>query len=484
MTVHRRPFFLFLACALLWLPSAALAQGIRGDVTLNWGWMQLQPFSQDSVLEGDVAGTGLQRQLEDGTVVTCVDGDYCRWYENNGQRQDIMPFTQDLRFAGWTGVQGLSFNGQMRSRLGSDELWPRTEQKFDLLTGYLSFNRSAYQIKAGRMYRASGLGYYNFDGASLVWRGLGWMWLEGYAGWSLARGVNAPRNGSLYQEADLLATDRRGYLFGGELGFRGGKVFSGSATYQRELRTDRLALYSERAAVNLRAVVRDWVLDGGAAYDFAFDQLNDARVRLTTPQVLGIRFAAQARHYTPFFDYWTIWSAFSPVGFDEGRLSGTWTSRSLPLLVEVGGAYREYEDTNAGSANTTVRKDGYRGFGRIYWSPAKWYVDARYRAEEGFGGSRYGGDLVIGRYLKAGSATYVAVRGTATETLYEFREGERYVTGGAVEGSYDIAEAHLTLDATLGFYQIEDKNRPVADTWTEGRASVGLRWRFNTGGTR
>ena len=484
MTVHRRPFLLFLAFAVASLPSVAQAQGIRGDVRLNWGWMQLQPFALNSVPEADVPGSGVQRQLADGTVVTCVAGDSCRWYEDNGESQDIMPFTQDLRFAGWTGVQGLSFHGQMRTRLGSDDLWPRTAQKFDLLTGYLSYNRSAFQIKAGRMYRASGLGYYNFDGASAVWRGLGWMWVEGYAGWSLARGVNAPRNGSLYQDADLLATDRRAYLFGGELGFRGGKVFSGSATYQRELRTDELALYSERAAVNLRGLVGAWAFDGGASYDFAYDQLNDARIRITTPQLLGIRFAAQARHYTPFFDYWTIWSAFSPVGFDEARLSGTWTSRNLPLLVELGGAYREYEDTNAGSSNSTIRKDGYRGFGRVYWSPDRWYVDARYRAEDGFGGSRYGGDLVVGRYFTLGSASYVALRGTATETLYEFREGERYVVGGAVEGSYDITKANLTLDASLGFYQIEDKNRPLADTWTEGRASVGLRWRFNTGGTR
>ena len=146
-------------------------------------------------------------------------------------------------------------------------------------------------------------------------------------------------------------------------------MFSGSATYQRELRTDRLALYSERAAVDLGALVGGWAFDGGASYDFAYDQLNDARIRITTPQVLGIKFAVQARHYTPFFDYWTIWSTFSPVGFDEARLSGTWTSRSLPLLVELGGAYREYEDTNAGPSNTTVRKDGYRGFGRVYWSP-------------------------------------------------------------------------------------------------------------------
>ena len=224
--------------------------------------------------------------------------------------------------------------------------------------------------------------------------------------------------------------------------------------------------------------------DGAAAYDFAYDNINDARLRITTPALLGIRFAAQGRHYTPFFDYWTIWSAFSPVGFNEGRLSGTWTSPDLPLLVELGGAYREYEDTEAGPANTTVRNDGWRGFGRVYWNPNRWYIDASYRAEDGFGGARYGGDVVFGRFMDARSVSYLAIRGTATETLSEFRAGERYLTGGAIEGAYDILKANLTLDASLGVYRIEDKNRARSDDWTEGRARVGLRWRFNTGGTR
>jgi hypothetical protein len=111
-------------------------------------------------------------------------------------------------------------------------------------------------------------------------------------------------------------------------------------------------------------------------------------------------------------------------------------------------------------------------------------VDGRYRIENGFGGARYGGDLAIGRYLDERSVSYVALRGTSTETLYEFRSGERYVTGGALEGAYDIPVANMTLNASIGAYRIEDKNRPLADTWTEGRARVGLTWRFNTGGTR
>jgi len=171
-----------LAGALLLVALALIYRG--GDAT---GWMQLRPYVVDSVPASVVSGSGLQRQREDGTTVTCIDGDYCRWYENSGTSRDITPFTQDLRLAGWTGVQGLSFHGQLRTRFGSDDAWPRTEQEIDLLTGYLSYNRSSYQIKAGRMYRSSGLGFYNFDGASLVWKGPGWLWVDAYGGWSLAR---------------------------------------------------------------------------------------------------------------------------------------------------------------------------------------------------------------------------------------------------------------------------------------------------------
>jgi len=150
----------------------------------------------------------------------------------------------------------------------------------------------------------------------------------------------------------------------------------------------------------------------------------------------------------------------------------------------VGGAYREYEDTETYAAASTVKTDGWRGFGRVSWNPDRWYFNGGYRIENGFGGARYGGDLAIGRYLDERGITYVALRGTSTETLYEFRSGERYVTGGAVEGAWDIPEADMTLNASIGAYRIEDKNRPQADAWTEGRATVGLRWRFNTGGTR
>jgi hypothetical protein len=481
MSVHRRPFLWITACCLLW-PGVLHSQGVRGEVSLNWGWMQLQPLVVNSLEESSVPGSGTLRQLDDGTSVTCIQGDVCRWYERSGETRDITPFTQDLSFAGWTGVQGLSFGGHLRTRLGSEELWPRTEQKLDLMSGYLKYSKSAFQITAGRLYRRSGLGYYNFDGASFLLRSLDWVWVDAYGGWSLAPGVNAPRNGELYREADLLATNRRGLLFGGEIGFRGGKIVSGSATYQREIRTDRAALYTERGAVSVRALVSGWVIDGSASYDFAFDEINDARLRVTAPSVEGIRLSGQARRYAPFFEYWTIWSAFSPVGFAEGQLSATWSSRDLPLLVELGGAYREYEEADAGPATTTVKDNGWRGFGRVYWNPGKWYVDGRYRVERGYGGSRYGGDLILGHRFDR--STYVALRGTSTEMLSEFRTGERYVTGGGVEGAYNIGKANLTVDGSVGLFHYEDKNRPRAENWTEGRVMLGLRWRFNAGGAR
>ena len=130
MKVHRRPCSWILLCALM-CPAGLGAQGVRGELSLNWGWLQLRPYAVDSVPASVVGGSGLQRQRDDGTTVTCIDGEFCRWYEVASESQDITPFSQDLRLAGWTGVQGLSFHGQLRTRFGSDDAWPRTEQEVD-----------------------------------------------------------------------------------------------------------------------------------------------------------------------------------------------------------------------------------------------------------------------------------------------------------------------------------------------------------------
>ena len=52
-------------------------------------------------------------------------------------------------------------------------------------------------------------------------------------------------------------------LLGARAGGRLGPV-SGSVAYQRDIRTDRLALYSERVAADARALLGPWMMRGAA----------------------------------------------------------------------------------------------------------------------------------------------------------------------------------------------------------------------------
>ncbi len=69
-------------------------------------------------------------------------------------------------------------------------------------------------------------------------------------------------------------------------------------------------------------------LDGELKYDLAARTTNLARVMLSAPLGGGLRGSVELRKYVPFFELWTIWGAFSPVGFQEatGRLD--WMSPS------------------------------------------------------------------------------------------------------------------------------------------------------------
>ena len=65
-----------------------------------------------------------------------------------------------------------------------------------------------------------------------------------------------------------------------------------------------------------------WVaVEGSATYDVAFDELNEALLRFILPLPSAVELSAEARRYSPFFELWTIWGAFSPTGFSEGRIS-------------------------------------------------------------------------------------------------------------------------------------------------------------------
>jgi hypothetical protein len=454
-------------------PEQLRAQGIRGTVTVDGSYLQMPTLVRDSLPESQVPGEGFVRQLSDGTIVNCAEGGFCRWYRS-GPIEDAWVTNQDLRFTAWGGVKGLSATVAIRGRAGTSEIWPRADQKFDALSAYLTYDTRDVRIRGGRIQLTNSLGYYNYDGAAVLWKTLPFLWVEGWAGWSLSPTIDQPRDGELMQEADVFAPDRRGLIFGAELGARWGRKLAGSVLYQREIRTDQLALYTERLAFDIGALFGRVSIDAKAKYDVAYADFNDARLTITTPIAAGFDFSVQGRRYLPFFELWTIWGAFSPVAFNEAKGAVRWSSPRLGLSLEAAGGYRKYEETAAGAEFVEIKDYGWTVSGRATWGNRGWYADAGYRAITGFGAVRYGGDLTFGKTF--GPRTYIGLRGTSTQNFGEFRVGEQFVNGGGIDGS--IALGDVAIIGSYGLYRITYENLPGNDDWTQNRAYIGLQWRF------
>ncbi|MEE8486801.1 MAG: hypothetical protein V3S56_01435, partial [Gemmatimonadota bacterium] len=69
-------------CTLFFVAFAGpvVGQGIRGEVRVSTGFLEARPLVRDSMPDAEVAGGGLRRRLDDGTIVTCTQGDFCRWF--------------------------------------------------------------------------------------------------------------------------------------------------------------------------------------------------------------------------------------------------------------------------------------------------------------------------------------------------------------------------------------------------------------------
>jgi hypothetical protein len=456
-------------------PGGLYAQGYTAEVSVLGSWVDLRGLVRDSLPEAEVAGEGLSRRLEDGTVVTCVPGEFCRWWPS-GPEESVALVTQDLRISAWPGLRGVAAHAHLRGRYGSDSFWPRADQEIEALYAYVSWERSDFRVRAGRQYRTNGLGYYNFDGASVLWRGWTPVRVDVYGGWSLARNLNAPRTGSLLEEADEFAPDDRGLVFGVDVTGRWRDVATGSFTYQREIRNDDLALYTERVAGAAGARWRWVTADVSADYDLAYGEFNEASIRAAAALPAGFEAGAQSRRWLPHFELWTIWGAFSPVGFDETRLWLGWRSSRLHLRLEGGGAWRDYEDADTGAEFVQLEEDGWRAFGRARWNASGWFVDLGYRAEEGSGAARYGGDLRAGRDF--GSGRWLAVHATSTQSFSEFRLGEQLTAGYGIDGAWPLGPFALT--GGWARYDLSYEDQPRIEDWTQNRAHLGVRYRLGT----
>jgi hypothetical protein len=456
------------------VPLSAGAQGVRGDFRVSASFLDYLTVVRRSLPESEVPGNGSSRVLPDGTVVTCIPGLDCYWYEA-GVVQSGNSIVQDLRLTVWPGARGISGRVDLRGRYGSDGFWPENDREFEVRNLYLDFERPVFRVRAGRQVRTAGLGAYSFDGAALLWRGLETFRVEGYAGRSLGRTVNQARTGSLLAETEELPPDDRSDLLGIEGRLRLGRDFSGSLLYQREIREDRASLTSERMALDARYTRPSLTAGFSAAFDVAYAHFNEARLEVTGRPSPTLSLTGTVRHYRPFFELWTIWGAFSPVGYNEIR-GAALVQAGRRWALDFEAAYRDYEETNAGAEFLPVIGDGWRGTAGASYAGGGWETRVSGTAYRGPGGYRGTLDLSGGREFPGGA--YAGLFASGTQIFAEFRIGENQMHGAGVEARVPVG--WVSLDGRAGLYRHSFEDRPGYDDYNQFRGRLGLTATFGT----
>lgn len=477
----RRYRALVRACALALVVlagSAALlhAQAGRVSGTTYLQAVDLRPLVEDSVPVAQAVGTGPYRQLADGRLVRCAEGDPFCYFRRSGGRVLGTPLVQDLRGTAWGVGEGISAQAHLRVRsaLGRrDLLWPRAGDEFDALEAWVQLDRERWRLRLGRQWTANGLGFYNFDGGTLALR-RGGARLEAFGGASLVAGLNESVVGGILGEIDDLPPDDRGWVLGGRLSTALGERGALSGTYQRVIRADRAALYSERVALDGSLRWLGSTIDAEWVHDLVGREVNDARLRIS--RALPARFGGtlEVRRHRPFFESWTIWGAFSPVAFDEARATLAWRDRLDRIAIDARAGWRQYDETSAGLSTPALRTDGWRAGIGAEWQPRAallWYGD--YDIDIGFGASR--SDATVGGRWMPDDDRFVGAAVTTLQNIYEFRVGTGRVLGVMVEGGTRVVrDARLVLDA--GVY-VHDQSRGAQGTdWSQRRVSARLEW--------
>lgn len=452
------------------------AQGIRITGTTWLQSIDLRPLRQDSVLASQTAGTGLVRRASDGQLVQCPDGmAYC-YFATSGARETTNPLLQDLSIAAWGLGEGISAHAHLRARTsvgGEPALWPRLDDHFDALEAYLQVDRRLGRARLGRLWATSGLGAYNFDGASLMLR-RGAHSVEAFGGRALVQGLNEPYTSAEIGAVDDLPPEDQGYLIGVRLRARPSDLSAISAVYQRVIFADRSSLYSERVALDGMTRLAGIALDGSVTYDVAGEVLNEARLRLARRLPAGFDGAIEGRRHRPFFELWTIWGAFAPIGFDEGRAELSWRTARERLQLTAHGGYRTYAEDHAGVNSLPLRSDGWRaGVEGTWLASEQLAASANYATDIGFGASRT--DVSGGVRWTPHERVTVGATVSGFQSIYEFRVGTGRVVGGMVNGA-----VRLTPDFRVAFDGGVYRHRLTHDApgtdWSQRRASVRLEW--------
>lgn len=473
--LHRVHASAWAALAALCVVAPAAAQSVRVSGATTMRYIELRPLVRDSVPAALTAGSGLLRQASDGRVVRCIpEEEYCLDVRP-GARASTVPVIHDLEASAWGLGEGVRVYAHVRARtgFGNEALWPRGNDAFDVLVAYAELERATLRVRLGRQWQVSGLGFYNFDGAAVALRPVDGLTIEAYGGRSLLRGLNETRSSGALASIEPLAPPSSGVLLGVHARFRQAARLALGAGYHVELRTDGGGRYGELAVADASVRLGGVSIDGGVEADVASAALNEARLRVRSAPLGRFVLTAEARRYRPYFELWTIWGAFSPVGFDEARGGAVWTPAAA-LLVRAEGSWRRYEPIDDYEGLAALRATGWGVEVAVGWRPAPaWQTDAAYRLEVAAGAARRDASAALTRRL--GDVATLSLHGVVFQRVYEFRLDESTVAGAGLEASVRLAErARVVASATA--YRHVGAGRTDALDWTQRRAMLRLEW--------
>jgi len=457
----------------LLLPCVASAQGLRVFGTTSVDHAQLRGLRVRTVPMSELPGEGFVREIEPGRFVQCDPGDStCSWYES-GEALDTTPLTQDLALSVWA-PGGLRTMVRVRWRedlSGSGLEWPRHDDRMDVLDAYGEWAPRWGWIRAGRQAERSGLGHHRFDGLAASVRS-GVFGAHGYGGVSLVRGLDEGLDGDALQGLDDLIPDERTWVVGGGLAARWTGGVSATADYRRRIRDDRLGLFSERIAADASARWRRWTLRGSLERDLSTQEWNELGAWLTTARWRGLQAETFFRHHHPFFELWTIWNAFSPVGYDEGGVTVRHRTPGGQGQTQASFRRRVYDETGTGLQFAPVRDDGWHASLATRWTWRGWDVQGRYAADIGNGQSRSDGSLRLGRRWDRVDA---GIRAHGFDYIREFRIAGSTVLGLGIDARWRIVPDTI-FSAGFTRYHHDEHASVGGVTWDQNRAYAQLSW--------
>jgi hypothetical protein len=471
---------LLLVASLVMIAGAGplAAQGVRVTGITTARYIEIRPLKPDSVPVTETVGEGNLRENLEGRIVRCIPGETICRFRSPGEPISTVPLTQDIIASGWGYGQGIRVYAHVRTRaaVGEDTgLWPRADDPFDALAAYAELDRGRYRVRLGRQWKTSGLGYYNFDGASLLVRPLNGLAVDLYGGLGLVRGLDERYSTDAFSAVEEFPPEENAYLIGLQATYRPSARLAVSALYQREIRTDFAGLYSERVAADaLLRLAHGITLTAAADADLATGDINTLQLRGRGPIGRGFGLELEANRHVPFFELWTIWGAFSPVGYDEALVGVTWSRTGSPLTLRLRGGWRDYDETHTGLGFAPIRSDGWRILADAAWlSPAGWTAFGRYGRQIDFGAALSEGDL--GVRFDLSEHTFLGASAVAFQSIREFRVQEGWVVGGGVDGAVRLGPSLRVLGNLLLYRHVDDENG-VEDEWSQLRATLRAEW--------